>query len=92
MWFDTGGTGGEEPPAEVKRFVELINQSIIASPEGRRNAIDAYRQVMYDNVFIVTTTERVKYPLVVSKKLGNVPHAGFAITANFAAEQMFFKE
>jgi len=91
-WFQTGGAAGEEPPEEFKKFMDLMNQSVLTSGKERQEAIDEYRRMMYENVWIIVTTERVKYPLVVSKKLGNIPHSGFAIAGNFAAEQFYFKE
>ena len=48
--------------------------------------------MMYDNLYIITTVERVKYPLIVNRKMRNVPTAGFAIAANFALEQMYYEE
>ncbi|MGQ9629534.1 MAG: ABC transporter substrate-binding protein [bacterium] len=91
-WLTTAGKDGEEPPADVKRFIDAMDRSIAASPEKRQAAIDEYRRMMYDNLYAIITTQNVKYPLIVSEKLGNVPHAGFAIAANFSGEQLFFKE
>ena len=91
-WFTTGGAAGEEPPEEVKKFMDLMNQSVLTSGKERQEAIDEYRRMMYENVWIIVITERVKYPMIVSKKLGNIPHSGFAIAGNFAAEQFYFKE
>jgi peptide/nickel transport system substrate-binding protein len=69
-----------------------MDRSIAASPSKRQAAIDEYRRMMYDNLYVIVTTERVKYPLIVSEKLGNVPEKGFAIAANFSGEQLFFKQ
>ncbi len=92
VWFNTGGAGGEEPPADVKQFMSLMDRSIARSGSEREEAIEAYRKLMYDNVYIILNVQDVKYPLIVNKNLGNVPKAGFAIAANFSAEQMFFRK
>ena len=45
-----------------------------------------------DNLPIIKIVEGVKYPMVVSKKLGNVASGGFAIACNFAGEQLYFTD
>ncbi len=45
-----------------------------------------------DNLPIVKIVEGVKYPMIASKKLGNVATGGFAIALNFAGEQLYFTE
>jgi hypothetical protein len=36
--------------------------------------------------------EDVKYPMIASKRLRNVPSAGYAIACNFAGEQLWYGE
>ena len=62
-----------------------------ASPEDEALYDELY-QILYDNVFFFMTSEDSMYPVVVSQKLGNIPHAGFGIAANLAGEQFFFRE
>ena len=69
----------------------MEHRSIARSGAEREAAIDEVRQMMQENVYIILNVEDVKYPLVVNKNLGNVPTGGFAIAANFAGEQLFFK-
>jgi peptide/nickel transport system substrate-binding protein len=45
-----------------------------------------------ENLPIIKIVEGVKYPMIVSKNLGNVAQSGYAIACNFAGEQLFFKE
>ena len=90
-WFQTAGAEGEEPPDDVKAFIAAMDRSIARSGAEREAAIDEVRQMMQENVYIILNVEDVKYPLVVNKNLGNVPTGGFAIAANFAGEQLFFK-
>ena len=48
--------------------------------------------MLYENLYIIPSVEKVKYPLIVSQKMRNVPTSGFAIAANFSLEQMFYEE
>ncbi len=90
-WLNTNGEEGEEPPEDVKQFMALVNKSIVVDGEEREQTIAAWKKMMYDNVYVIVTVERVKYPLIVNKKLRNVPTSGFAIAANFALEQMYYE-
>jgi peptide/nickel transport system substrate-binding protein len=92
IWFDTNGEQGEEPPADVIEFMDWRNKSATAGGAEREEAIAAWRKMMYDNVYVIVTVEHTAYPLIVNKKLQNVPTAGFAIAANFAMEQMYYAE
>jgi peptide/nickel transport system substrate-binding protein len=89
-WFNTNGETGEEPPEDVKEFMEHRNQSIVVAGEEREVEIAAWKKMMYDNLYCIVTVERVPYPLIVNKDLRNVPTAGFAIAANFSLEQMWY--
>jgi peptide/nickel transport system substrate-binding protein len=91
-WFNTGGQEGEEPPEEVKEFMDLMDRSVVVSGEERDKAIEAYRANMYENVWIIITCQNTGYPMIVSQKLRNIPTSGFAISANFSAEQFYFEE
>jgi peptide/nickel transport system substrate-binding protein len=91
LWYTTGGKEGEEPPAEVKRFLDLLYQSLAVSPEEVQKVRNEYLRLLYENVYFFNIVDKVKYSLIVSERLGNVQHKGFAITTNFAAEQLFFK-
>jgi peptide/nickel transport system substrate-binding protein len=90
VWFDTNGEEGEEPPEDVKEFMQHRNQSIVVDGAAREAEIAAWKKMMYDNLYFIVTVERVPYPLIVNKDLRNVPTDGFAIAANFALEQMYY--
>ena len=68
------------------------NKSATAGGAEREEAINAWRKMMYDNLYVIVTVEHTAYPLIVNKKLQNVPTSGFAIAANFAMEQMYYAE
>jgi len=89
-WFNTNGETGEEPPEEVKKFMDHVNRSIVVAGEEREAEIAIWKQMMYDNVYCIVTVERVPYPLIVNRDLRNVPTDGFAIAANFSLEQMWY--
>jgi peptide/nickel transport system substrate-binding protein len=90
QWFNSAGESGEEPPEDVKEFMDHVNRSIVVAGEEREAEIQAWKQMMYDNVYVIVTVERVPYPLVVNRDLRNVPTDGFAIAANFSLEQMWY--
>ena len=64
----------------------------MVSPEKAKKVVNEYFRLMYDKVFFIQLVTKVKYPTIVSRKLGNVPHKGFAIETSFGAEQFFFKK
>jgi len=92
LWFTTNGKEGEEPPAEVKRFVDLVLASMVVSPEERQKIIDEYERILYDNIFFIVPVEKEKRPDIAAANLGNVAHGGASIGACFGAEQFFFKK
>jgi peptide/nickel transport system substrate-binding protein len=89
-WLDTNGEEGEEPPDDVKEFMDHRNRSIVVAGADRDAEIAAWKQMMYDNVYVIVNVENVPYPLIVNKDMQNVPTAGFAIAANFSLEQMWY--
>jgi len=91
-WYDTNGEKGEEPPEDVKKFLNLRTASIVVSPEKAKKVVNEYFRLMYDKVFFIQLVTKVKYPTIASRKLGNVPHKGFAIETSFGAEQFFFRK
>jgi peptide/nickel transport system substrate-binding protein len=90
QWLSTNGESGEEPPEDVKELVAHANRSIVVASEERAAEIAAWRQLFYDNLYIITNVERVADPLIVNKDMRNVPTAGFAVAANFSLEQMWY--
>jgi len=90
-WYNTGGKEGEEPPADVKRFLDLVSDSLVVGPEKRQEVINEYRRLLYENIYFMPTVEKAKYPVIVAKNMGNIPHKGFALTVIFSGEQVFFK-
>ena len=88
------GKTGVKPPDWAQAGYDIMSKWWSAVPGS-----DEYKKLteegfawQRDNVPYVTIVEDVKYPMVVSKKLGNVASSGFAIACNFAGEQLYFTE
>ncbi|MCB0111091.1 MAG: hypothetical protein KDE53_34455, partial [Caldilineaceae bacterium] len=93
-WYTTAGAEGTEPPAWM---IELFDRN-----KARWEAVagsDEYNQLAeegheWQRTYIpaITIVENVKYPMIASKRLRNVPQAGYAIAGNFAGEQLWYAE
>jgi len=94
QWYNTEGQEGEEPPDWVKRIIEISEEMMKVSPATPEDIalFDELYQIIWDQVPWIPITQRSLYPVVVSKKIGNMPHSGFGIAANLAGEQFFFRE
>jgi peptide/nickel transport system substrate-binding protein len=96
-WFDnynSQGKSGVEPPDWMKKGFDIKAQwwtAVPGSAEWQKITEDAAAW-QRENLPIIKIVEGVKYPMIVSKKLGNVAQSGYAIACNFAGEQLFFKE
>jgi len=93
-WYNTDGKEGEEPPAWAKKAWELDKkrwESVTGSDEYNRlwrEGLAWHKQYLP----LITIVEKVKYPMIVSARMGNIPRSGFAIAANFSAEQFFYEK
>ena len=92
-WVRTDGEEGEEPPAWIMEAYDIDSRrwQAVSGSEEYKEIVAEGTQWCRDNLPFVNFVENVKYPMVVSVKLGNIPQSGFAIAANFSGEQMFFK-
>lgn len=94
QWVSTEGEEGEEPPAWAMEAYDIDTrrwQVVSGSAEYQAVVLEG-TQWSRDNLPFINYVENVKYPMVVSSGLGNVPQSGFAIGANFSGEQLFFNE
>ncbi|GAB4557280.1 MAG: ABC transporter substrate-binding protein [Anaerolineae bacterium] len=94
IWRTTAGQEGEEPPDWVKEGIELAAKTWSSIPGS-----DEYNQLKEQsyaweraNLPLINIVENVKYPMIASQRLGNIPRSGYAIAANFSAEQFFYKK
>jgi len=93
-WHTSNGQEGVEPPDWVKEAWELDATRWSATVPGS----DEYNKLREEgfawhreNLPMITIVEGVKYPMVANSDLRNIPIGGYAIAANFAAEQMFYE-
>jgi peptide/nickel transport system substrate-binding protein len=93
-WYNTKGAEGAEPPAEVKKLYEIYEGRVAAVPNSDEDKAltDALYKSYNDNVWNIPLAEKVKYALIISSKLANVPVSGQAIAANASLEQMYYTE
>lgn len=95
QWYNTGGKQGEEPPLWYKTLKDLAIKSKRAALPGSSEYNEVTKKIKeleYKYIPAIYITEKVKYPLIASAKLGNVPTSGYAIAANFSVEQFFFRK
>ena len=93
VWHATNGEDGVEPPDWAKEAFEIDAErwgSVPGSAEYQALRERGF-QWSRDNLPIITLVENVTYPMIANAQLGNVPQGGFAIAANFAAEQMYYE-
>ncbi len=93
LWYTSGGEEGEEPPDWVKKAYELDAkrwQSVTGSDEYFKLKEEGYAWHR-ENLPLLTMVEKVKYPMIASQRLANIPRSGYAIAANFSAEQVYYK-
>lgn len=94
IWHNTRGAEGEEPPDWAKRAYELdaLRWSSVSGSDEYNQLMAEGHAWSRENLPLITIVEQVKYPMIASKRLRNVPSGGFAIAANFAGEQLWFAE
>lgn len=91
-WWKSGGQNGEEPPEDVKEFLQLMDKMNVSPPEEALKVMAELREKMKENVYFFVHIENVKQPLIVNSKLGNITDQGTAISVNFAAEQFYYQD
>jgi peptide/nickel transport system substrate-binding protein len=75
-WFQSKGKEGPEPPAPIKKIVELVDTARTVGPEGQVKAAQEIFRIWADNVYEIGTvglTPMVQGVVVVNTKLHNVP-------------------
>ncbi|GAB4523462.1 MAG: ABC transporter substrate-binding protein [Anaerolineae bacterium] len=98
-WYDTNGAEGMEPPAELKRIVELIDEAKVSGRERQIELAQELFRIWADNIWEVGTvglTPMIQGVVVVNKDLRNVPETAgndwpLRTPGNTRPEQYFFK-
>jgi peptide/nickel transport system substrate-binding protein len=75
-WYETKGKEGTEPPAPIKRTVELIDTARTVGPDQQVKAAQEIYRIWADNAYVVGTvglTPMVQGVVVANAKFRNVP-------------------
>ena len=75
-WADTKGKEGVEPPASVKRIMEIVDQAKTVSAEQQAKLAQELFRIWVDNIWEIGTVGRtpmVQGVVVTNTKLHNVP-------------------
>ncbi|HRW05464.1 MAG TPA: ABC transporter substrate-binding protein [Caldilineaceae bacterium] len=93
-WFNTGGSEGVEPPTWVQDAFAMnkARWESVAGGDEYNAFVEQGHQWQQEYIPQITIVENVKYPMIASKRLRNVPSAGYAIAGNFAGEQLWYAE
>jgi peptide/nickel transport system substrate-binding protein len=94
IYSQSNGAEGEELPDWVQEAFDLdkTRWGVVPGTEEYFQLKDQGYQWHRDNLPMITVVEQVKYPLIISARMGNVASAGYAIAQNFAGEQFFYRE
>ena len=97
LWYTTDGKGGEEPPDEIKRIMELYETVQTTMDESERIAVaKEIWKSNAENLWAIGTVGLIPHPIIVSKRLHNVPEEGwwawdYFYAALYSPEQFFLK-
>ena len=76
-WFKSSGKQGMEPPEQIKQLIEWNKELGYAVDEGtRREAGEKLTEAQAKNLWAIGTVTMAPQPIIVSKKLKNVPQKG----------------
>ncbi len=75
-WYETNGAEGMEPPAEIKKLVELIDKGKVSGREDQIKIAQELFKIWADNIWEIGTvglTPMIQGVVVVNNNLRNVP-------------------
>jgi peptide/nickel transport system substrate-binding protein len=98
QWYESKGKEGMEPPAPIKRIVELIDTARTVGPDGQVKAAQEIFRIWADNLYEVGTvglTPMVQGVVVAGTRFRNVPTTlgndwPLRSPGNARTEQFFF--
>ena len=76
QWFNTKGKEGQEPTAEIKKIIELIDHARTVGTEGQIKDAQELYKIWADQIYeigIVGLTPMIQGVVVVNNKMKNVP-------------------
>jgi peptide/nickel transport system substrate-binding protein len=94
IYSQSNGAEGEELPEWVQEAFDLdkTRWGVVPGTDEYNQLKEQGYQWHRENLPMITVVEQVKYPLIISARMGNVASAGYAIAQNFAGEQFFYRE
>jgi peptide/nickel transport system substrate-binding protein len=98
QWRSSGGETGEEPPADVKEFIEWCDQVTQTPPDQVNGLAQQIWEKSLEEVWIIGTCGYAGKPCVSNRKLGNVDPNAYGDnwdcggTLNNWLEMFFWKE
>jgi len=90
LWYTTNGKEGEEPPADVLKFYQMVDSIKVQTLEEIQKTRQGLREEMRKHLWYLIPNEEVAQPVVNNKNLRNFDDAGFQIANSFAGEQWWF--
>jgi len=97
-WYQTNGEKGMEPPPEIKKIVDIIDEGKISAPERQAELAQELYRMWTDYLWSIGTvgmTPMIQGVVVVNDNLMNVPETAgnnwpFRTPGNTRPEQYFF--
>jgi len=93
-WWITEGKTGEEPPLWAKAMFKLCDQrfTVLPGSEEEQRIVKKIFSSEYEYLPYMIMAVRVGSPVIVSKRLGNIPSEEvLQAVSNITAEQFFFR-
>jgi peptide/nickel transport system substrate-binding protein len=98
QWYETKGKEGMEPPAPIKKIVELVDTARTVGPDGQVKAAQEIYRIWADNLYEIGTvglTPMVQGVVVANTRFRNVPTTlgndwPLRSPGNARVEQFFF--
>jgi peptide/nickel transport system substrate-binding protein len=99
-WYETDGKEGMEPPDEIKKVVEIIDEGKVSGPDRQAELAQELFRIWTENVWEIGTvglTPMIQGVLVVNDKLMNVPDTAgntwpLRTPGNTRPEQYFYTQ
>ena len=100
QWYESGGEQGDEPPAEVQRLYEAVDEWMQV-PRGTETYDALGTEIMRlnaENLWVIGTVGLMPRPIVFNQKLRNVPGPDGIVSVEFwvwgphQPEQWWFEE
>ena len=100
QWYESGGEQGDEPPAEVQRLYEAVDEWMKV-PRGTETYDALGTEIMRlnaENLWVIGTVGLMPRPIVFNQKLRNVPGPDGIVSVEFwvwgphQPEQWWFEE